>query len=139
MNELFDSLYLGIGRGHDVNIIVDGKTIPITVTNMETERFSYEETMKIKLTGMIRNPFTRNIAGHIVEASNIPFNLIYEKVIFNDPATIVIWKDGSKTVVKCQKDDGFDPEKGLALCFMKKALGNKGNFNNILKSALSSN
>ncbi len=24
-----------------------------------------------------------------------------EKVIFNDPATIVIWKDKTKTVVKC--------------------------------------
>lgn len=55
-----------------------------------------------------------------------------EKVIFNTPATIVIWKDGTKTVVKCQGDDKFDPEKGLALCFMKKALGNKSNFNNAI-------
>lgn len=55
-----------------------------------------------------------------------------EKVIFNDPATIVIWGDGSKTMVKCQGDDKFDPEKGLALCFMKKALGNKSNFNNVI-------
>ena len=37
-----------------------------------------------------------------------------EKVIFNDPATIVIWADGSKTVVKCQEGDVFDKEKGLA-------------------------
>lgn len=60
------------------------------------------------------------------------------KVIVNDRVIpiIVIWKDGSKTVVKCQKNDEYDPEKGLALCFMKKALGNKGNFNNILKKEL---
>lgn len=57
----------------------------------------------------------------------------YEKVIFNDPATIVIWSDGTKTVVKCKPEDVFDPEKGLALCFMKKALGNKGSFNEVLK------
>ena len=56
-----------------------------------------------------------------------------KKVIFNNPATIVIWKDGTKTVVKCGKDDVYDEEKGLALCFMKKALGNKGNFNNTIK------
>lgn len=61
------------------------------------------------------------------------FLLLIEKVIFNDPATIVIWKDGTKTVVKCGEGDVFDPEKGLALCFMKKVLGNKGNFNNIIK------
>ena len=55
-----------------------------------------------------------------------------KKVIFNKPATIVLWGDGTKTVVKCQNDEQFDPEKGLALCFMKKALGNKSNFNNVI-------
>lgn len=55
------------------------------------------------------------------------------KVIFNDPATIVVWKDGSKTVVKCQEGDVFDKEKGLALAISKKVLGNKSNFNNVFK------
>ena len=56
------------------------------------------------------------------------------KVVFNDPATIVYWDDNTKTVVKCQKGDVFDKEKGLALCYMKKALGNKSSaFNKILK------
>lgn len=45
-------------------------------------------------------------------------------VIFNDPATIVFWTDGSKTVVKCQKGETFDPEKGLAMAISKKVLGN---------------
>lgn len=66
------------------------------------------------------------------ESQRVSF-LSVEKVIFNNPATIVIWKDGTKTVVKCQNDEQFDPEKGLALCFMKKALGNKSNFNNVFK------
>lgn len=47
-----------------------------------------------------------------------------KKVIFNNPATIVIWGDGSKTVVKCQKGETFDPEKGLAMAISKKMLGN---------------
>ena len=55
------------------------------------------------------------------------------KVIFHDPATIVFWDDGSKTVVKCQKDDTYNEEMGLALCFAKKAMGNKSNFNNVFK------
>lgn len=49
-------------------------------------------------------------------------------VIFNDPATIVFWDDGSKTVVKCQEGDEFDPEKGLAMAISKKSLGNQGNY-----------
>lgn len=65
------------------------------------------------------------------EDEKVDFDI--KRVIFNEPATIVLWKDGTKTVVKCGKDDVYDKEKGLALCFMKKALGNKGNFNNTIK------
>ena len=56
-----------------------------------------------------------------------------KKVIFHDPATIVYWPDETKTVVKCGEDDTYDKEKGLALCYMKKVLENKGNYNEILK------
>ena len=59
-----------------------------------------------------------------------------KNVIFNDPATIVFWSDGSKTVVKCQDDDWYDPEKGLAMAISKKALGNKGNYCNEIKKWL---
>lgn len=52
---------------------------------------------------------------------------------FNDPMTIVIWEDGTKTIVKCQDGDTYSEEVGLALCISKKALGNKGNFNNVFK------
>ena len=58
-----------------------------------------------------------------------------KSVIYNDPATIVFWEDGTKTVVKC-KNEKFDPEKGLAMAFSKKMLGNKGNYYNIFKKWL---
>lgn len=48
-------------------------------------------------------------------------------VIFNNPATIVFWADGTKTVVKADNEP-FDPEKGLAMAISKKFLGNKGNY-----------
>lgn len=53
-------------------------------------------------------------------------------VIFNDPATIVFWADGTKTVVKAQ-DEAFDPEKGLAMAICKKVFGNEGNYFNQIK------
>ena len=56
-------------------------------------------------------------------------------VIYNRPATIVFWEDGTKTVVKC-KNEKFDPEKGLVMAFSKKILGNKGNYYNIFKKWL---
>lgn len=61
---------------------------------------------------------------------------LIKNVIFNDPATIVYWTDGSKTVVKCQPGDTFSEELGLAMAISKKFLGNKGNFNDVFKSFL---
>ena len=58
------------------------------------------------------------------------------KVIFHDPATIVFWDDGTKTVVKCQEGDTYNKELGFALCFAKKAMGNQSNFNNTFNKFL---
>lgn len=55
-----------------------------------------------------------------------------ENVIFNDPATIVFWDDGTKTVVKAD-DEPFDKEKGLAMAISKKFYGNKGKYFNEFK------
>lgn len=54
-------------------------------------------------------------------------------VIFNDPATIIIWSDGSKTVVKCRDGEEFDPEKGFAMAISKKVLGNKYDYYDVFK------
>ena len=59
-----------------------------------------------------------------------------KKVIFNAPATIVIWRDDTKTVVKCQEGETYDKEKGLALCLAKKALGNRYDYYDIFKKWL---
>lgn len=66
---------------------------------------------------------------------NVPTPDPIKKVIFNPPATIVLWNDGTKTVVKCT-DEEFDPEKGLAMAISKKLLGNKGNYYNEFKKWL---
>lgn len=56
-----------------------------------------------------------------------------EKVIYNNPATVIFWKDHTKTVVKCQGEDSYDPQKGFMLCILKKLMGNQGNYNNFIK------
>ena len=57
------------------------------------------------------------------------------KIKFNPPATIIFWADDTKTVVKAH-DEGFDPEKGVAMAIAKKALGNKGNYYNEIRKCL---
>lgn len=55
------------------------------------------------------------------------------KVIFNAPATVVLWSDGTKTVVKCEPNDIFDKEKGLAMAIVKKMAGNDSRFHKVFK------
>lgn len=50
-----------------------------------------------------------------------------KNVIFSGPATIVIWSDGDKTIVKksdCETE--MDKEKGLAMAIIKKAYKDAG-------------
>lgn len=55
-----------------------------------------------------------------------------KNVIFNNPATIVMWDDDTKTVVKAGKEK-YDAEKGLAMAITKKALGNNGAYYDVIK------
>ena len=66
-------------------------------------------------------------------------NLEIKKVLYKNPATIVFWEDGSKTAVVCQKDDKYDPEKGLAMAILKKMNGNTGNYYKVFKKWLPKN
>jgi hypothetical protein len=56
-----------------------------------------------------------------------------EKVIFNDPATIVFWSDGTKTVVKTQNNETYNKEIGLAMAISKKMLGNTSKYYDTFK------
>lgn len=102
----------------------------ITVNTNGFSRLDKTEQLLL-LTGR-RNGKTMYMANAL-KTIMMNINFYPVKVIFNDPATIVFWDDGTKTVVKCQPGDTYNPEMGLALCFSKKALGNKSNFNNVFK------
>lgn len=73
------------------------------------------------------------------EKFDLKFNGIFyldpqpKEVIFHDPATIVYWTDGTKTVVKSGPHDTFDPEKGLAMAIAKKHFGNGNEFHKVFK------
>lgn len=49
---------------------------------------------------------------------------------------VVVWKDKTVTKVKCNEYDDFDIEKGIAMCFMKKAFNNRGCYNDLIKEVI---
>jgi hypothetical protein len=91
---------------------------------------------KRKYEGIIRNGLYEKAKAIIreYERRNSMFGI--KNVIYHDPATIVYWCDGTKTVVKCGENDIYDPEKGLAMAIAKKVLGNEGNYYNEFKKWL---
>ena len=55
-----------------------------------------------------------------------------KQIIFNDPATIVYWQDGTKTVVKTMHGDTFNEEYGVAMAYMKKMFGSSTGFKKLV-------
>ena len=45
------------------------------------------------------------------------------RILFNDPATIVFWKDGTKTVVRVTEGDRYVPYYGFLAALAKKVYG----------------
>lgn len=116
IHELFDDISKKV-----LNEMHKHKEELMLVSNEILEFFnSMEETSSKRLQGNITTGY------HYVDEGESYLPAI-QKVIFNDPATIVIWADGTKTVVKCDCEL-YDPEKGLAMAISKKALGNNGNY-----------
>lgn len=107
------------------------------------ERLSINGNRSFNIDGYAIDPATIPNGGYIRRALFNAQPKYYQvripgikKVIFNGPATIVFWGDGEKTVVKAQKGETIDHEKGLALAITKYALGNKGNYYNTIRKLL---
>ena len=98
------------------------KAVPDSVSRLKNQAI---EKLKSKIaTDLFRRPMSSTKGGETMKI---------KKVIFNEPTTVVLWQDGTKTLVRCQKGDTYSKETGLAVAIAKKALGNKGNFNEVFK------
>lgn len=118
----------------------DKTTFKCLVVNDDQIKKTPPTTAAEAMSDYVRNCLAKQALNSIYGASSAskksnsskavnPFEI--KKVYFNDPVTVVIWTDGTKTIVRCQEGDVYSKETGLALCIAKKALGNKGNFNDV--------
>lgn len=76
-----------------------------------------------------------NTVACIKEEKNMNYDVRsnIKNVIFSDRVTVVLWKDGTKTMVRAGENDRYDPEKGFAMAVAKKMFGNKGNYYEVFK------
>lgn len=120
------NIYNGVASEFDISEDTDlGKQYVITSRGCGKSIFGELFKDKEKSNMNKRNDYID--ALRYAYAYDRPMPLTIKKVIFNDPATIVYWSDGTKTVVKrSDEEKGFDREKGLAMAILKKIWEVKG-------------
>ncbi len=82
-------------------------------------------------------PAITSSGGFWTAPSNITFKIETPKVkriIYNNPATIVFWTDGTKTVVKCMKDQPYSEYYGFLCALGKKIYGSNSALNRLIDS-----
>ena len=88
--------------------------------SLDDSREQYEKLEKDEALKAIQER-NKDLQGKIVD------------VKFSGDRTIVFFRDGTKTIVKCQEGDTFDKEKGLAMACMKRLFKDTNVFNDVLR------
>lgn len=120
--------------GAECTIVADEVTsykTPVKIARKLTKPDGHYAVIKLKGDGIE----TRTITSfNVIRGTGRPDDRI-QNVYFNEEkgTTCVVWDDGKKTLVHCSPNDTWDKEKALALCYMKRVLGNRGSFNETLK------
>lgn len=85
---------------------------------------------------------TNGLEGNLYKAR---IELAYKKrftplrIIFNDPATIVFWEDGTKTVVKCAPGTPFNKYAGFCAALAKHVYVSNSAINRLVNDGLDQN
>lgn len=137
--------------GPEIRISVSIKIASLTAGKDDATVFLLYKPYKSICNICVTSKLIKNFLNNTISTSAIPSakqilnlyknysqlcNLEIKKVLYKNPATIVFWEDGSKTVIKCQKNDKYDPEKGLAMAILKKMNGNTGSYYKLFKKWL---
>lgn len=113
---------------NDANFSIDS----VSTSNMSYVDANFSSYFPYNKLRDTVNQIGTSIIGRLYVTDEI-LPSIRDVKFFNNKTTVVWWNDGSKTVVVCQDGDTFDKEKGLAMAIVKRAYGNKGNFNNVFR------
>lgn len=86
------------------------------------EAFENKEDTKMNITQGVRDELAKNNLCHDIMNKRIP---IPKKIIVNEDSevTVVLWNDGTKTIVRCSEADTYDSYAAYCAAFAKKCYG----------------
>lgn len=78
--------------------------------------------------------YTKELRNKLIGGANEMKNVDVKKIIFSGPKTIVLWSDGTKTIVSMSKDElRFDPEAAFCAAYTKKMFGTNSKIKRVIK------
>lgn len=78
--------------------------------------------------------YTKELRNKLIGGANEMKNVDVKKIIFSGPKTIVLWSDGTKTIVSMSKDElRFDPEAAFCAAYTKKMFGMNSKIKRLIK------
>ena len=123
--------YYKVGEQDIIYVYIDGEWRP------------YKSSLSIDIKAVARNAawgsYESSLSSDAVcqrcikAARGYIYSFKPKKVIFNGPATIVMWPDGTKTIVKRREGEEDDREKAVMYCILKKLCGGKASMDRYLK------
>lgn len=101
-------------------------------------RINHEEIIGVQIDGH-RNPnsiygvfwFPEKSLAVIPDVGVIADDAI-KQVIFSGPKTIILWKDGTKTIATCGEGDHYDKYAGFCAAVTKKMFGSTSKVKKII-------
>lgn len=128
--EYFYKSKLNLPIGAEGKIVADNETTYHNQVTITRELNPQEGHRVLEALGNLRQITSFQVTRGVSRPNDRIKQVYFNK---EKKTTVVIWDDGKKTTVKCQPQDEWDEEKALALCYMKRILGNRGSFNETLK------
>ena len=78
--------------------------------------------------------YAKELRNKLIGGTDEMKNVDVKKIIFSGPKTIVLWTDGTKTIVSMSKDElRFDPEAAFCAAYTKKMFGTNSKIKRVIK------
>lgn len=75
------------------------------------------------------------LSSNLADCPTLMVSSLIKRVVFSDRKTIILWTDGSKTMVSCAEGEQLDPYMGFCAAFTKGFFGSKHQVEKIVKNA----
>jgi hypothetical protein len=80
-----------------------------------------------------QSEYTKELLNKLIGGTDEMKNVDVKKIIFSGPKTIVLWTDGTKTIVSMSKDElRFDPEAAFCAAYTKKMFGSNSKIKRVI-------